>query len=320
MKKVVSKYRCKQAELYEVVSVILLSLRELLVYFTAFKPKYTSGFVDSLEAELKAVMSLPDYDQRRANQIVVRELAVEQLLAVRHGLNSLRAYIRSAYKNEAVRRAKEKEAGFEKYKSAMKCNWEALKDILYKCKMFLVNNEVALMENDNMPSGFKAHFDALADGMIAQIPAVLNTRENNEEKTQTKIAANNVLFDKIMDVCEDGNVVFSQDKAKYDQFVFAQVLKLVTPPGAAGMKGVIKDVVSSVPLAGAMVTIKQNDLAEVSAMTDGAGKYVFANLAVGRYKGVVRLEGYRDFYFDIVIKTGETNYENFWLQIVEGLG
>jgi hypothetical protein len=313
MKKVNSKYPCKQAEFYEVCALILVSLREMLSFFTAFKPKYVSAFVDALEAKLNEAMALPDYDQRRGTQIIRRELVIELVKPMQVLLLSLKSYIRSAYANEAIRKAKETQAGFEKYESAMKYNWEALKDLLLKCKSFLADNEADLLANDNMPVGFKANFDAKADEIIAAIPDMLNTRENNEENTQIKIMANNALYDKIMDICEDGNVVFHNDKQRYDQFVFAQVLQIVTPPGAASMRGVIKDMVTSVGLDGAMVIIKSEDVPEVTAVADSNGKYKFGNLPVGKYKGVVRKDGYQAYDFEVMIKTGETNFENFWL-------
>jgi hypothetical protein len=65
----------------------------------------------------------------------------------------------------------------------MNYNWEALKDILLKCKRILADNEAELLADDNMPSGFKANFDTKADEIIAAIPNMLNTREHNEENT-----------------------------------------------------------------------------------------------------------------------------------------
>jgi hypothetical protein len=258
-------------------------------------------------------MALPDYDQRRGTQIIRRELVIELVKPMQVLLLSLKSYIRSAYKNEAIRKAKETQAGFEKYESAMNYNWDALKDILLKSKSFLTDNEAELLADDNMPSGFKANFDAKADEIIAAIPDMLNTRENNEENTQIKIMANNALYDMIIDICEDGNVIFINDKERYDQFVFKQVLQIVTPPGAASMRGVIKDMVTSIGLKEAVVVIKQENEPEITAVADDTGKYRFGNLPVGKYKGAVRKDGYQTYDFEVMIKTGETNFENFWL-------
>jgi hypothetical protein len=304
-------YNCGQDELYGGGDLVITSLLEELASFTAFKSKYTLIYATALKAELQLAIGLPGLDQRLAEQEVARINLLSKLNECLDNLNALRLYIRDAYPNSDIRLVRLQEAGFDDYEFARKANWEKLRAIMDNANAFISNHEAELLAGDNMPAGFKASFEALQITVQPDIVTMLNLRENNKQATSAKINANNDIFEKIMDVCEDGAYIFRNDAAKRAQFVWTSVLEVITPPGAAGMKGEVRDSVTKVLIEGALVRMSQTGLPEVSTLTGANGKYDFGNLPVGDYEGKVLKDLYDSTPFTVTITTGVTSTRNF---------
>ena len=306
-------YKCSQDVLYASCELVITSLEEELVSFTALKPKYTVAYVDALRAELLAARTIPALNQRQSEQEVARINLLAKLTLCLDKLNALRLYIRDAYPDAAIREVRLSEAGFDDYEMAANANWEKLEAIMSDAKTFIALHEVELLAADNMPPTFKADFDTLAATVNPEIVAMLNMRENNKQGTSNKILANNNLYLKIIGACEDGVYIFRNDAAKASQFVWTSVTEIITPPGAAGLRGLIKDDVTSVFISGAVVTLKSAINPLVEATSDDFGKYLFDRLPVGDYIGKVVKEGYDVYPFNVTIKTGVTSTLDFLL-------
>ena len=262
-------YNCSQDVLYAACELIITSLEEELVSFTALKPKYTVGFVGALRAELLAARTIPALTQRQSEQEVARINLLAKLTLCLDKLNALRLYIRDAYSDTGIREVRMQEAGFADYDKASRANWEKLVAFMDNASAFITLHEAELLATDNMPPNFKADFDALKVTVNPEIVAMLNMRENNKQGTSGKITANNALFISISGVCEDGAYIFRNDAAKASQFYWNAVTEIITPPGAAGLRGLIKDDVTSKFIGGAVVTLKSaiNPLVEATRMT-----------------------------------------------------
>ena len=307
-------YNCSQDVLYAACELVITSLDEELVSFTALKPKYNAGLVAALRAELMAARHIPALTQRQSEQEVARINMLSKLTLCLDKLNALRLYIRDAYSDAAIREVRTQEAGFDDYEKASKANWEKLVAFMDNASAFIALHEAELLAADNMPPTFKADFDALKITVNPEIVAMLNLRENNKQSTSAKITANNALFVGITGVCEDGAYIFRNDAAKASQFVWTTVTEIITPPGAAGLRGEIKDDVTSVFISGAVVTLKGADSPVVEATSDADGKYLFDRLPVDEYIGKVKKEGYDEYQFDVTIKTGVTSTLDFLLK------
>jgi hypothetical protein len=304
-------YNCGQDELYAGVDLVIASYEEELASFTAFKPKYDAALAVSLKAELLAARNLPALEQRLAEQEVARVNLLSKLTTCLDNLNALRLYIRDAYSNTDEREIRWKEAGFDDYQAAANANWEKLSSIMSKALAFITLHEVVLLANDNMPPTFKASFTALEATVQPDILTMQNLRENNKQGTSAKITANNNLYLKITDLCEDGAYIFRKEAAKRSQFVWSSVMEIITLPGAASLKGEVRDSVTKVLIEGALVRMSQTGLPEVSTLTDANGKYDFGNLAVGDYEGKVLKDLYDSTPFTVTISTGVTSTRNF---------
>ena len=307
-------YKCSQDVLYASCDLVITSLEEELVNFTALKLKYTAAFVSALRAELLAARTIPALTQRQSEQEVARINLLAKLTVCLDKLNGLRLYIRDAYADAAIKGVRMQEAGFDDYEKASKANWEKLVAFMDNASAFIALHEAELLAADNMPAAFKVDFDVLKNTVKPEIVAMLNMRENNKQGTSDKLLANNALYSKVIAVCEDGAYIFRNDAAKASQFIWVTVNEIITPLGAASLRGEIKDDVTSVFISGAVVTLKGADSPVVEATSDANGKYLFDRLPVDDYIGKVKKEGYDEFKFVVTIKTGVTSIKDFLLK------
>ena len=310
-------YNCSQDVLYAACELVITSLNEELVSFTALKPKYNAALVTSLRAELLAARNIPALSQRQSEQEIARINLLAKLTLCLDKLNALRLYIRDAYTVSAIREVRMMEAGFGDYEKAAEANWEKLEAIMNNAKVFIGLHEAELLAGDNMPAGFKADFDALAATVNPEVVAMQNMRENNKQGTSEKILANNNLYAKVMAVCEDGAYIFRNDAAKASQFVWSSVSEIITPPGAAGLRGDVKDELTSEVIVGASVNVKRADSPMITVVTDVEGKYLFGSLPAGDYEGKVTNEGYQSVGFTVTISTGVVSIKSFVMKKVE---
>jgi hypothetical protein len=310
-------YNCSQDVLYAACELVITSLNEELVSFTALKPKYNAALVTSLRADLLAARNIPALSQRQSEQEIARINLLAKLTLCLDKLNALRLYIRDAYTVSAIREVRMMEAGFGDYEKAAEANWEKLEAIMNNAKVFIGLHEAELLAGDNMPAGFKADFDALAATVNPEVVAMQNMRENNKQGTSEKILANNNLYTKVMAVCEDGAYIFRNDAAKASQFVWSSVSEIITPPGAAGLRGDVKDELTSEVIVGASVNVKRADAPMITVVTDVEGKYLFGSLPAGDYEGKVTNEGYQSVGFTVTISTGVVSIKSFVMKKVE---
>lgn len=310
-------YNCSQDVLYAACELVITSLNEELVSFTALKPKYNAAFVTALRADLLAARNIPALSQRQSEQEIARINLLAKLTLCLDKLNALRLYIRDAYSVVAIREVRMMEAGFGDYEKAADANWEKLEAIMNNAKVFIGLHEAELLASDNMPAGFKADFDTLAATVNPEIVAMQNMRENNKQGTSEKILANNNMYTKVIAVCEDGVYIFRNDTAKASQFVWSSVTDIITPPGAAGLRGDVKDELTSEVIIGASVNIKQTDSPMITVVTLDDGKYIFGSLPAGNYEGKVTMEGYQSIGFTVTISTGVVSNKNFVLKKIE---
>jgi hypothetical protein len=264
-----------------------------------------------------AARNIPALSQRQSEQEIARINLLAKLTLCLDKLNALRLYIRDAYTVSAIREVRMMEAGFGDYEKAAEANWEKLEAIMNNAKVFIGLHEAELLAGDNMPAGFKADFDALAATVNPEVVAMQNMRENNKQGTSEKILANNNLYTKVMAVCEDGTYIFRNDSAKASQFVWSSVSEIITPPGAAGLRGDVKDELTSEVIVGASVNVKRADSPMITVVTDVEGKYLFGSLPAGDYEGKVTNEGYQSVGFTVTISTGVVSIKNFVMKKVE---
>lgn len=322
-----AKYNCSQDELYVAILLVLMSFEEELAKFTGAKPKYTAAYAGTYRLEIAAARAIPDVTQRSANNEVRREELVvrvknedsstTEIAEVEEKLGLFRLYIVDVWKNKVMQRARLSEAGFDMYDKVMRYNWEKLVEVMEKGKDFLLNHEAEMLLDGVMPVTFKADFDAMADSIISAVTFYLNENQNIVQVTQAKIMANNAIYVKGMEICKVGQELFKRDPAKKTQFIWQDVLNIVTPPGAAGLRGTVKVSGSNYAVVGATIEMQTEGGTPVTFVTDAEGMYYSGNLPVGWYTFKLSKDGFATIETEVEIKTGVTSYKH-WLMNAGG--
>jgi hypothetical protein len=309
---VTPKYRCSQDELYQACFLLATSLEEELGKF-AFKPRYSQpGFVDTFRDNVRAARLLPDDAQRKAQHIFLRTPLVNSVdVTFRHLAGKLRSYIRDAYPNPTDEAAALDAAGFLRYDAATSYDWDALTGFIIAAITFTEQNQTTLEANLNMPTSFITELKAYRDLIEPGIDAFLNTLENSEDGTQTKILANNAIYEEAIKICEDGQVVFYDNEAKRHQFVWDRIISRITPPGAAGLKVDVRNGATNEFEPGVVLSVQQEGLPAKTATTNSEGYLELMNMEVGPYTGFLRKPGFEDTPIELNISTGVISFKHY---------
>lgn len=97
------------------------------------------------------------------------------------------------------------------------------------------------------------------------------------------------------------------------QFVFEQVLNIVTPPGAAGLRFDTKEEGTNAVLGDATVSIQTEGGPVLTLVGNAEGKNFFESLDAGVYRVTVTLTGYDTLIVEKEISTGVTSFSHFKL-------
>lgn len=284
-------YKCTELELYAIAELAYNNLEGDLTAFTAVSTKYTAAFLTALRKTRTAAIALPDEEARNVEHEVLRNKMVKDLLPpVLDNFNFLKGYIKDAWPDENPEPRYES-AGGKKYAKAAAKNWENVEGLNDSMKKFINAHTAKLTDPGGMPDTFAPKV-ILDDGNFSDsYELFLQARETSAARAE-KVTANNLLYDEMMDVLEDGSErVYRNDAAKQKNYVFATLKDLVSPPGSASLRALVLRE-DDTPVEGASVTIrlKDADLLEIVAppitvVTDAEGVALFENADPGRYNG-----------------------------------
>lgn len=312
MEPVTAVFRGTYDALYEACDILAISMTEEIAKLSAFKAKYDAAFVAAFLQKIADARAIEDEEQRVAKHSLLRVALVKHTNEdIQDALGDLRLYIRDAYANKEVREIKLSVAGFDDYAKAMNYNWEVLKSLMIKADTFITDNLADLTANNNMPVAFPATFTALKEAVATKVPEYLNERENTPQGTQEKIKASNELYEDAIAICEDGAHVFRNDAAKQKQFVWDDIIEIVTPAGKAGLKFDVKEDTVNTPIGGVTAKIQREGDPELSTVTDALGKGAFTNLKEGKYVGHLAHADYQQLPIEIEITTGVTSFKHY---------
>lgn len=307
-----ANYNCSQNELYQGLDLLAASLEEHLTRFAEHKAKYDIAFVNAFKADIDAARLLPNEQQRTADtRVLHEELEVRLVEEMIPRMNSLRSYIEEAYSSPTVQRIRLSEAGFDEMDKVRASNWDTVKGVLTQALSFITLHTVELSNNNNMPVTFPVAFQDLKEEMIFQINSFMNLRDNAPVGTSAKIDANNDVYAQGMKICKDGQIVFAREEALRQQFTWADIMDLVTPPGAAGLKIFVRDGVTFLARANAEIKIQRPGEPVITLVTDEDGFVYFTNLPVGTYVGNITGAGYPEFNFEVTIELGVTSTKRY---------
>lgn len=276
------KYSCTQSELYAVCKLVWNSFEENLAAFTAFKTIYDAPFLVARRAEMNAAKAMPDEQARGA----AGEMFGIQLKTAADSANlkwlTLTAYIKSSFQG-ALAKPQLEAAGHGYYPSANRGDWEDMDSMLEAGKTFMTANGAALAASGGMPAAFPADYEAVKVAFSGVYDQFKGAPQSAKEGTRAKINANNFIYEKVMAMMDDGQILFYNDAAKRDKFIWANVMRLVTPPPQGGIPvtsvvvfGKVKNATNGLGIANAQVTMNSVPPTEgETVMTNANGDYYF---------------------------------------------
>lgn len=286
-----SNYNCTELELYAIAELGYSNLESDLAAFAAKNTKYDALFLAALRQTRTDAIALPDEEARDMQHQVLRNQLVEKFLPpVLDNFNDLKGYIKDAWPTEDPDPRYEA-AGGTKYAQAARRNWDNVIGLNTSMVAFITTNAAILATPGGMPGTFAAKVGTDAGNFTDTYNLFVLSRETSVARGE-KVTANNLLYDEMMDVFEDGSErVFRNDAAKQKNYVFATLKDIVSPPGSASLKALVLRE-DDTPVAEASVTIRLKDaeLLEIVAppitvVTDAEGVALFENADPGRYNG-----------------------------------
>ena len=275
---VTSNFHCTQEELISVCKKGWNSCLGKVVDFVVFKPKYTAEFISGKLTAVDIADNLPTDVQRKDAEETQRVILVDANIAGCANWQKLKRYITEAFEDKMLQ-IKLNTAGIGSYEKASNENWESGSSLMKLGNQFITDNFVNLTANDNMPPVFQDSFKAGKDFFDKALTRFQEAESDSVTGTQDKTDAMNGVFGELMSMMLDGQEIYKTgDEATKKQFIFEQVLKLVSGTGAQGFKGMVRDSVTGLAVDKVVVTVL---MTKHSTMSDKAGVFGMRNVAHG---------------------------------------
>jgi hypothetical protein len=312
------KYPSTQGQLYTISKAAWQACNLRLPEFSSLKPKYDAAFVTGKVSAVTTAEDLPDDEQRKQTAKLLRDQMIVKAEECRDFWQRLKLYIEEAFpENELDTQLSA--AGYGHYPTASKDNWDAVKRLMIDGNQFITDNTAALEANDNMPpgpppAGFAVQFATAKSEFEILYNSYINATLDTEVKTQGKVAANNAVYKDLTSMLKDGQRIFKNDDAVKKLFTFEQLLNDVAGPGIAGLRGLLRDSVTNLPLLeGVFAHIKIFGTDHETDSGDDS-RYKIEAVAAGTYTIVITCPGYQELQIpNIEIETGTMKTLNITL-------
>lgn len=220
------KYNCTQAELYAICFIIWRSFIENQLDFEAFKTIYTAQYGTDALQEIEDTKKLPDFQARNQHTetayINLQDTAKNCLKAWR----ALRSYIKSSFPAN-MHKPEIEAAGEDHYMKALNRNWSETELMLVSALNY-IDDKTGELTTGGMPTGFPTDVDNLHTEFVGLYSKFTDFEQDEHQGTDIKVNANNTLYAKTMAMCEDGQLIYEDNPAKQERFIFTRVKELIT--------------------------------------------------------------------------------------------
>lgn len=251
-------YGVSQEVLYLIAARIIESLESKLENFAEFSASYNQDFIDELKAKLTEAQNMPNDAARTLAHEDARVQMIEMLPDVLNKWKHLKRYISHAFTNEDQRRANYNAAGWSNYENASNQNWPSVIALMGQGSLYIQEYSALLAANQNMPATFPLQFNTAKTAFADKQQEFTQAKQAAQAGTNNKIEADNILYTSIIDVCQDGQVIF-EGTITENEFVFSRVLNLIEPAGPSGLLVEVTNKNTSNVVIGAEVSIIGTD-------------------------------------------------------------
>ncbi len=275
-----NSYSVAQSVLYQTCRIILNNCKNNLAAFTAFAAMYTVTFITDLLKAVDDAEKLPGEQARALEHETLQKEMIAIAKTCRNLWQGLKRYITKAYSEEYWKMNWDA-AGWQNYEQASNDNWDKVIAMMVEGSSYIATHKAALTQ---MPAGFEADFNAAKDSMQDKYSAFTQAETDASLGTDAKITANNDVYAQVIEVCQDGQYIYTDDDTMKELFSFEKMSQMVDPPGAAGLKGTVTE--DGQPQAGLTVELENGNK---TVITDAEGAFNFGNqLASGTDKLIIK--------------------------------
>jgi hypothetical protein len=309
-----SNYRCAQPELYSAARMAIRAAIREIANFTPVKAKYNPAFFAALQAEVAAAEALPDEQSRTGLAESLRITTKERATACLNQWQFLKGYIEDAPTMQGAQKKPALEAaGSIYYNDAARDDWESVNQLMVSAIQFVTDYSVELADGNNMPPTFVTDLTTAHTDFTLVWQNFQDEEEQNAIRAQEKVAANNTLYDKVIQVCKDGQRIFRGDEARRNQFVWHHLLYLVRGAGIAGIRGTVLELSTQQPVAAATILIVETG---DTGVPDEDGVYRITGVPAGNYTVRCTATGYNTIEQPFEVLTGTLSTLDFRLTAV----
>jgi len=288
------KYSCSQTELYQICHTGWQSYLDNVAAFTAFNANYDAAYGAAAIAEIDAAQALPDFQQRDYVSESLRIQLVQQADAAIILWKTLRSHIAKAFPAPNFETSMEA-AGIQYYDDAVRYDWEELKQMLLSGQAFITANTAALSAI-GMTVAFPTDYQNAYTQFNTTLTNFLAAEQEGKQGTDEKIIANNNIFDKLNMMFDDGQIIFINDAATRERFMYSKVRQLISnQPGnddeenQLTFSGYLTDNENNEPIVDAVFTV-----GTVTFTTDEDGYFEqnFTITEVTTFNATIKKPGY----------------------------
>ena len=154
---------------------------------------------------------------------------------------------------------------------------------------FVQNYQEVLVNEGYMSADFLTRLQKSQAAFEAAHQTYKADSDTVPDTSDTKTIASNDLKTRAMVVLGDGQIIYTNDKATAQKFVWSTILAEVRGAKPTGLGGTVTDAVTKGPLSIATVRIIELD---IIVTTDAQGRYEFPSLPIGTYTFEYTAEGY----------------------------
>lgn len=293
----IAKYHCTQAELYAICTIGWQSYTENQPDFEAFKTTYTVPFGEAMVLAVETAKNLPDFQSRNQDTETAYILMGQTATLALNKWRTLRSYIKSAFPSE-LQKPNIEAAGEEHYTKASTRNWGET-ELMFTSAINYINDNTAILTTAGMPAAFPTDFSDLHTTFATHYSTFTDSGQDEHEGTDTKVNANNAIYDNLQKMFEDGQIIFENDPAKRERFIFARVKELITnnpnsgsiPSTVIEIGMYVYDEQTNLPIEGAQATFfNAPGGVSISAISNSEGLLYF-NLTGFEPNEMVLLQG-----------------------------
>lgn len=285
-----ANYNASQAELYAILLIVWKSCIDFIARFTAHNTIYDIAYVTGMQTKIAQAKALPGKEQRDRIKEEAHNAMETKGGTLVNFWQRLETYINKTLPRDN-RKTKLQAAGSGDYAEATNNNWDKLVEMSEDALEFIAD-VTAELTTAGMPANFVADYTAALADFVVSYDTFTSAEQGNKEGTDEKVEENNELYDMAMDMMKDGQVIFYQEPATRERFVFATVKEIVTAKGPADIVGSVRNSVTGGKIPGTTVLIVELDR---TAITNEKSVYDFGTLPSGTYTIVFSATGYESY-------------------------